>query len=104
MDDYTALVTSALGIDAATLGAYLLTLVSISSVAGLVAPYLQSRLPEWQEDARATATLADDRAVRVLGTVLQVALVVVSVTAWIVPRFAVGIRAGRDAKLLESRR
>lgn len=103
MDDYTTLITGLLGIDAATLGRYLLTLVSVSTVAGLVAPWLQERLPEWQDRAAETSTLHDDRAVRALAVVLQALLLVVSVTAWIVPRFAVGLRAGREAKLMESR-
>lgn len=104
MDDYTALVTGMTGLDAATLGGYLLTLVTVSTVAGLVAPWLQARLPEWQDRAAETATLHDDRAVRVLAVVLQVLLMVVSVTAWVVPRFAVGLREAREAKLLETRK
>ena len=73
MDDYTALVAGLTGLSAEQIGAYLLTLVSVSAIAGLVAPWLQARLPEWQEDARVTATLADDRIVRALGHVLRAA-------------------------------
>lgn len=69
MDDLTLLVTGLTGLDAATLGTYLLTLVSVSTVAGLVAPWLEARLP-----------------------------------AWIVPRFSLGLRKAREAKLLEERK
>ncbi len=104
MDDYTAFVTAATGLDAATLGRYLLYLVSASTIAGLVAPWLQARLPGWQDHAAATSTVSDDRAVRVAGVALQGLLMIVSVTAWLVPRFTVGLQAGRESKLLEDRK
>ena len=104
MDDYTLFVTQLAGIDAATLGRHLLYLVSLSTVAGLVAPWLQARLPEWQDRAAKTSTLHDDKAVRVAAVVLQALLLVVSLTAWIVPRFALGLQAGREARALEDRK
>lgn len=104
MDDYTLFVTGATGIDAATLGRYLLYLVSASTLAGLVAPWLQARLPEWQDRAAETSTLHDDKAVRVAAVVLQALLFVVALTAWIVPRFALGLQAGRESRMLEDRK
>lgn len=104
MDDLTTLVTSLTGIDAATLGTYLLTLVSVSTLAGLVAPWLQERIPEWRAHAASTATVHDDRAVRVLARVTEVLLTLVVLTSWLVPRFALGLRAAREAKMLEDRR
>lgn len=104
MDDLTTLVTSLTGIDAATLGTYLLTLVSVSTLAGLVAPWLEARLPEWEAKAKATAHTHDDAAVRALARFNGVLLVLVELTAWIVPRFSLGLRKAREAKLLESRK
>lgn len=104
MDDLTLLVTGLTGLDAATLGSYLLTLVSVSTLAGLVAPWLESRLPAWDAAAKATAHTHDDRAVRVAGHVLSALLTIVAVTAWIVPRFSLGLRKAREAKLLEARK
>lgn len=99
MDDLTLLVTGLTGIDAATLGSYLLTLVSVSTIAGLVAPWLQARLPEWRAQAASTATVHDDRAVRVLAQVAEVLLTIVVLTSWLVPRFALGLRKARESKV-----
>ena len=104
MDDLTTLVTSLTGIDAATLGTYLLTLVSVSTLAGLVAPWLEAHLPAWEASAKATAHTHDDRAVRIAAQVHGALLFVVEVTAWLVPRFSLGLRKAREAKLLESRK
>ncbi len=104
MDDYTHLIAGLAGIPVETLGSYLLTLVSVSTLAGLVAPWLEARLPEWEAKAKATATTHDDRAVRVAATVLHVLLAIVALSAWVVPRFALGLRAGREAKMLETRK
>ena len=102
MDDLTLLVTGLTGLDAATLGTYLLTLVSVATLAGLVAPWLEARLPAWEASAKATAHTHDDRAVRVAATVLHVLLAIVALSAWVVPRFALGLRAGREAKMLRA--
>jgi len=99
MDDLTTLVTSLTGIDAATLGSHLLTLVSVSTIAGLVAPWLQARIPEWREQAASTATVHDDRAVRVLAQVAEALLTIVVLTSWLVPRFALGLRKARESKV-----
>ena len=103
-DDYTALVSSLLGITPAHLGAVLLWLVSIATVAGLVTPWLSEAVPRWRAHADSTATLHDDRAVRVAAHVLQALLVVAAFTAWVVPRFAIGLDKAREAKLLEERK
>lgn len=99
MDDLTLLVTGLTGIDAATLGSYLLTLVSVSTLAGLVAPWLEARLPEWEAQAKATAHTHDDAAVRALARFNGVLLVLVELTAWIVPRFSLGLRKARESKV-----
>ena len=89
-DDYTALVSSLLGITPEHLGAVLLWLVSIATLSGLVTPWLSEAVPRWQAHAESTATLHDDRAVRVAAGVLRVLLAVVALGAWIVPHFAIG--------------
>lgn len=104
MDDYTHLIAGLAGIPVETLGSYLLTLVSVSTLAGLVAPWLEARLPEWEASAKATATTHDDAAVRALARFNGVLLTLVELTAWIVPRFSLGLRKAREAKLLEERK
>ncbi len=103
-DDYTLFVAGLLGTDPAHIGAALLWVVSVATIAGLVAPWLQARIPAWRDQAKLTASLHDDRAVRWLAQVADVMLTVVVLTSWLVPRFALGLRAAREAKLLEDRR
>ena len=109
-DDMIALILATLGITREQLLYALLTTVALAPVVSWLRPRVDPVLARWAIAAKATATLADDRAVKAAGVVWRgIAWATSKAIGWI-PVFATQAeveelqRARREAKLLESRR
>lgn len=109
-DEIVAFILATLGITREQLLYALLTVVSLAPVVSWLRPRVDPVLARWAIAAKATATLADDRAVKAAGVVWRgIAWATSKAIGWI-PVFATQAEVEelqakrREAKLLESRR
>ena len=94
--DLTQLIAGLLGVSTVDLGTSLLIFVMISTIAGLIAPYLSSNMPKWKASAVKTKTTTDDKFIRILGGFLFILLLIIQVASWIVPRFKLGLDQAKE--------
>lgn len=108
--DLADLIVATLGMSREDLLITLLTLVTLAPVVSWLRPRVDPVLARWADSAKATSTLADDRAVSVVGVVWRVLVWLPSAALRAIPVFATQAevdelqRKRREAKLLESRR
>ena len=109
-DDIVNLILATLGITREDLLLALLTTVTLAPVVSWLRPRVDPVLARWAASAKATATLADDRAVSVVGVVWRVLVALPAAALRAIPIFATQAEVEelqakrREAKLLESRR
>ena len=108
--DLADLITASLGITREDLLLTLLTLVTLAPVVSWLRPRVDPVLARWAAAAKATTTLADDRAVSVVGVVWRVLVALPAAALRVIPVFATQAEVEdlqakrREAKLLESRK
>lgn len=109
-DDLINMLLTTLGMSRGDLLHALLTTVALAPVISWLRPRVDPVLARWATSAKATATLADDRAVSVVGVVWRVLVALPAAALRAIPVFATQAeveelqRSRREAKLMESRR